>query len=346
MSTPTEHPVQVSGSATATVGCRDDQTLLDAFLRNGVYLPNSCNQGTCGTCKVRLTAGDVAAPPVSETVLGADDQARGYVLACQTRPCSPTQIEVDAPEVAAPQHVLRDLQGRVGEIRSVADDTVAVHVELDEPLDFSAGQYMELRIPHCGEMRQYSMANPPASSTRLEFHIRRVPSGAATDRWIFADLTAGDEVALRGPWGDFTYAECTSPLLLLAGGTGLAPLKSIALQALADNPDREIHLYHGVRHESDLYDVEFWTELARAHPGVSYIRCLSRSDGGDRHGYVGDAVAEDFASLRGFTAYLCGPPAMVDAGVKVCKRRRMSARNIHRERFTAAVTDTPAVLSA
>ena len=142
---------------------------------------------------------------------------------------------------------------------------------------------------------------------------------------------------MRGPWGDFVHDDAADgPLALLAGGTGLAPLKSIALQAIETNADREIHLYHGVRRRSDLYDVDFWTSLQADHPGVHYTPCLSREDGYGRRGYVGDVLVEDHATLRGWSAYLCGPPAMVDAGVKACKRRRMSGRSIHREKYTPA----------
>ncbi|MXP23762.1 2Fe-2S iron-sulfur cluster binding domain-containing protein [Gordonia sp. HNM0687] len=331
------HSVTVVGSDTRTVDCAPGQPLLDAFLRHGVYLPNSCNQGTCGTCKVRLCSGSVSAPEVSETVLGADDQANGYVLACQSTPTSDAQIEVPVDAGSGPRHPLRDLTGTVHEVSEIAHDTLAVTVGIDEPLEFSAGQYIEFVVPGSGTLRQYSMANPPSRPDRLEFHIRRVPDGLATDRWIFDSLAHGHPVEMRGPWGDFVHdTESDAPMILLAGGTGLAPLKSIALHALERDPDREIHLYHGVRHRSDLYDVEFWQSLADRHPGLRYTPCLSREEGFGRHGYVGDVLVDDFDSLRGFSAYLCGPPAMVDAGVKACKRRRMSGRNIHREKYTPA----------
>ncbi|AZG47408.1 2Fe-2S iron-sulfur cluster-binding protein [Gordonia insulae] len=334
------YSVEVSGSDPRTVTCGEDQRLLDAFLRSGVYLPNSCNQGTCGTCKVKVLSGSVDQPAPSETVVSADDQAAGHVLACQSTPTSDVRIEVPLDAGTGPRHVLRDLCGTVHEIRELADDTVALAVGIDEPLDFSAGQYIEFRVPGTGDVRQYSMANPPSRSDRLEFHIRRVAGGRATDGWIFDSLQHGHPIEMRGPWGDFVHdRDVDAPMILLAGGTGLAPLKSIALEALSADPEREIHLYHGVRHSRDLYDVDFWESVTRRHSGVRYVPCLSREDGADRRGYVGDALVEDFDSLRGHVAYLCGPPAMVDAGVRACKRRRMPGRNIHREKYTpAAVT--------
>lgn len=336
------YSVEVSGSDPKTVDCGDDQRLLDAFLRSGVYLPNSCNQGTCGTCKVKVLCGSVDQPTPSETVLSADEQTAGYVLACQSTPRSDAQIEVPLDAGSGPQHALRDLIGVVREIREVADETMSVHVELDAPLDFSAGQYIEFRVPGTDDVRQYSMANPPSRPDRLEFHIRRVSGGRATDGWIFDSLRHGHPIEMRGPWGDFVHdRDVDAPMILLAGGTGLAPLKSIALEALSVDPDREIHLYHGVRYRRDLYDVEFWEALAQNHSGVSYVPCLSREDGPGRRGYVGDALVADFDSLRGHVAYLCGPPAMVDAGVKACKRRRMPGRNVHREKYTPAPVAEP-----
>lgn len=330
--------VSTGSEAPISVDCGTDQTLLDAFLRNGVYLANSCNQGTCGTCKVRLVHGVVDCPDISDTVLGDADRAAGYVLACQSRPCAESAIAVDsADSTTGPRHRLVDRRGTVTELDVIATDTVAVVVDIDEPLEFSAGQYVELAIPGSAAWRPYSMANPPSQNHRLEFHVRRVPGGAATDKWIFTDLSVGDEVHSRGPWGDFVHVDDTDErLLLLGGGTGLAPLKSIALQALSENPERQIDVYHGVRYEDDLYDVDFWTDASRDHVGLTYTPCLSRGDWSGRTGYVGDAVLADFGSLRGHRAYLCGPPEMVDAGVKACKRRRMPSRNIHREKYTSA----------
>lgn len=339
----TSHSVEVVGSSMQTVQCADDQRLLDAFLRNGVYLPNSCNQGTCGTCKVKVLCGTVDAPTPSDTVLSPEEQTNGYVLACQSTPRSDTRIEVPLDTASGPGHLLRDVAGIVRGIESVADDTVTVTVDLDEPLEYSAGQYVEFTVPGTDEVRQYSMANPPGDGGSLEFHIRRVDGGLATDRWIFDSLEHGHSIAIRGPWGDFVHdPDHDGPIILLGGGTGLAPLKAIALQALELDSAREVHLYHGVRTRGDLYDVDFWQSLAARHPGVRYTPCLSREDGFGRRGYVGDVLVEDFDSLRGYSAYLCGPPAMVDAGVKACKRRRMAGRLIRREKYAPVAAAVPA----
>ncbi|AFR46719.1 2Fe-2S iron-sulfur cluster-binding protein [Gordonia sp. KTR9] len=327
-----------TGADSATCGA--GQRILDALLRQGMWIPNSCNQGTCGTCKVRVIDGMVDAPPAPDTVLSEAERQQGYVLSCQSTPLTDVAVETQADESGAHHHVLRDVAGTVSSITTVADDTVSVTVSLDEPFEFIAGQYVELSIPGTDQTRPYSMANPPSEADTLEFHIRRQPDGLATDRWIFDTLAVGASLSMTGPWGDFCHRqdEPGVGLILLAGGTGLAPLKAIARAALEIDPDREVHLYHGVRTEAELYDVDFWRSLSAEHPNVRYTPCLSRQEWCGRTCYVGDAMMDDFDSCRDHAAYLCGPPAMVEAGVRALKRRRMAPRRIKREKYTPAAT--------
>ncbi|MFW2242933.1 2Fe-2S iron-sulfur cluster-binding protein [Rhodococcus opacus] len=320
------------------VECRPDQPLLDAFLRGSVWMPNSCNQGTCGTCKLRVVSGSVDHGRSPENTLTRAEREQGFALACQATPLGDTVVERLDAAPAGTVHALRDVVGTVSAIEDVARDTRRVLVTLDSPLEFSAGQYVELRVPGTDHRRQYSMANTPGESKQLEFHIRRQPGGIATDGWVFGSLSVGERVDMVGPLGDFRLdPEDEGPMILLGGGTGLAPLKSIVHQALTVAPDRAIHLYHGVREESDLYDVDLFQEWERAHPGFRYVPCLSDQSWPGRSGYVTDAFVEDFDTCRGYSGYLCGPPAMVDAGVKAFKRRRMAPRRIFREKFTPAV---------
>ena len=335
------HTVTV-GDSDKKIECGPDQTMLDAFLRNGIWMPNSCNQGTCGTCKVLVRSGTVDHRGTPESTLSQSERTAGYALACQATPCGDTVIDPPAGADDVATHLLRDLVGTVTEIRDIARDTRRVLVTLDSPLEFSAGQYVELAVPGTGQARQYSMANTPGESKLLEFHIRHQPGGVATEGWIFGSLAVGDRVDVTGPFGDFYLdpEDTDSGMVLLGGGTGLAPLKSIVRHALAANPDREIHLYHGVRGAADLYDGEFFREIASAHAGFRYVPCLSDESWDGRTGYVSDAFVEDFDTCRGYSGYLCGPPAMVDAGVKAFKRRRMAPRRIFREKFTPATSTT------
>jgi NAD(P)H-flavin reductase/ferredoxin len=336
MAAETSYRVRASG---AEVDCREDQPLLDSLLRGGVWMPNSCNQGTCGTCKVQVMHGRVDHEDSPLATLPAAERAAGMALACQARPCSDVEVRSCAAETEdTSTHQLRDLIGTVAVLEDIAEDTRRLVLSLDRPLEHSAGQYAEIRIPGTGVNRQYSMANAPAHSASLEFHIRRTEGGLATDRWIFSDLAPGHQVELTGPYGDFCYTDvdADSPMILLAGGTGLAPLRSIMEHALEVDPAREIHLYHGVRWARDLYDVEHLRALTAIHPNVQYVPSVSRGDWAGRSGYVSDAVLEDFSSCKGYSGYVCGPPAMVESAIKALKRRRMAPRMIRRETFEPA----------
>ncbi|MBB5159326.1 2Fe-2S iron-sulfur cluster-binding protein [Saccharopolyspora phatthalungensis] len=321
-----------------SVECADDQSLLDACLRAAVWMPNSCNQGTCGTCKLRVLSGEVDHGASPLDTLTDDERRAGLALACQARPVS--DVELSSPgSTGRATHALQDLVATVLEVSDIARDTRRVLLGLPEPLAFEAGQYVELVVPGSGARRQYSLANTADENKVLELHVRRVPGGLATDGWLFDGLAAGDRVAASGPLGDFHLPpeadDDGGPMALVGGGTGLAPLVGIARTALRRHPDRVVLLYHGVRGAADLYDLDRFAELPELHPNFRFVPVLSHEpDPAYRSGFPTDAFVEDVASGRGWSGWLCGPPAMVEAGVTAFKRRRMSPRRIHREKFT------------
>lgn len=330
------HEVRISTLEKST-SCSDDQPVLESFLREGVWLPHSCTQGTCGTCKMRVLDGELDHRDSSEYTLTPEERDAGIALACQATPRSNLvlePVEQLAPDDGVTRHPLKDVTGTVTELDDVARDIRRLVVDLDEPMGFNAGQYAEIKVPGTDLSRQYSMANPPSRTDRLEFHVKRTPGGAATDGWMFSTLRAGDRVELKGPLGDFGMNTAQEePAILIAGGTGLAPLKSIVQHALAGDLAPRLHLYQGGRTRRDLYDTEFFEALERQHERFVYRPCLSEEDWQGATGMVTDAVLEDFTSCKGLSAYLCGPPPMVEAGVKALKRRRMAPRKIFREEF-------------
>ncbi|MCE0768360.1 2Fe-2S iron-sulfur cluster-binding protein [Pseudonocardia kujensis] len=320
------------------VDCAADQSLLDACLRAGLWMPNSCNQGTCGTCKLKVVGGEVDHRDSPFDTLTAEERAAGLALACQARPVSDVEVGGAGDRST---HPLRDLTATVLEVADIARDTRRVLLGLPEPLAFSAGQYVELVVPGSGARRQYSLANTADEDKVLELHVRRVPGGVATDGWLFDGLAVGDVVAATGPLGDFHLPpesdDDGGPMVLVGGGTGLAPLVGIARTALARHPAREVVLYHGVRGAADLYDGDRFAELAEQHPNFRFVPVLSDEPSSEhRSGFPTDAFVDDVPSARGWSGWLCGPPAMVEAGVKAFKRRRMAPRHIHREKFTPA----------
>src|SRR5574337_9301 len=334
-----EHSVVISGQQIPFLA-PSDRSVLETALRENRWLPHACSQGNCGACKIRVLSGEVDHGQPDDAVLSEAERSSGLALACQARPR--TDLVIAPVNDAAPDrplHSLRDYQGTVLELADIADRTRRLAVELDEPMEFEAGQYAELLVPGSRVARQYSMAHPPSECRRLEFHVKNVDGGIATEGWIFGSMRVGDRIDLRGPLGQFgVVAPQPEPAILVGGGTGLAPLKSLALHALANDLIPSVHLYHGGRRRTDLYDVDFFHALAAADSRFRYHPVLSEEQWDGATGMVTDTVLNHFETCRGHSAYLCGPPAMVTAAVKVLKRRRMAPRLIFREEFTASTT--------
>jgi NAD(P)H-flavin reductase/ferredoxin len=334
------HDVRLKSPETEVV-CGDGQNILDAFLRANTWLPHGCSQGTCGSCKMQVLEGAVDHRDSSEFILTGAERAEGLALACQATPCSDLLVEpvAEVADDGVVRHPLRDVSGTVRLLEDIARETRRLVIDLEEPMPFTPGQYVELLVPGTDLRRQYSLANAPSETTSIELHVRRTQGGAATAGWIFAHLAVGDRVEVRGPMGVFGLGRPQEEsAILVAGGTGLAPMKSIVHAALAERWVPELWLYHGGRTEEDLYDVEHLRRLDAEHEHFHYRPVLSEQEWDGATGMVTDAVLADFPTCKGLAGYLCGPPAMVEAGRKVFKRRRMAPRLIHREEFTDAST--------
>lgn len=341
------YSISLAGSGTS-VSCRSNQSVLDAMLRSGVWMPNSCNQGTCGTCKLRVQDGRVDHLATPLTTLPEQERTEGWVLACQASPRSDLVLE-PASSVAppGPVHRLRDVWTSITSVEDLALDIRRLVLAPDEPLDFTAGQHVEVTVPGTAEARLYSMANPPGGSSELEFHVRREPGGIASESWIFKDAAVGQRVHVQGPLGDLRWDDGDDdegPVVLIAGGTGLAPLLSMLRAALPHAPQRHVTLYHGVRTRAHLYAKDELNRLHQQHPGFDWVGCADDDPNG--RGTSVQAFLADHASARGYTGYLCGPPPMVEAGAQAFKRRRMAPRRIFRERFLPGTTSVPATGSA
>lgn len=319
------------------VSCREDQSILDACLRNGIWLPHSCTHGTCATCKAELLEGEVDHGDASNFALMDFERDEGRLLLCQARPRSDVTIEGDVEvEEGLEFSPVRDFVATVTEISDIARDTRRVGLELDSDMTFAPGQYVAIEVPGQGCTRTYSMANPPGQSRDVELHIRRTRGGRATDGWVFADMAVGDKVNLSGPYGRFVFRVARDePAVMVAGGTGLAPIMSMIRHVLAD-PDSEqvLYLFQGAREEQDLYAVEELRALAASHPDRFHYRpCLSEQQWDGATGMVTDVIDSEFERLQGHVGYVCGPPPMVDAAMKLLMRKRLFPRDIFREDF-------------
>jgi phenol/toluene 2-monooxygenase (NADH) P5/A5 len=318
----------------AEVSCRADQTVLDACLREGIWLPHACTHGTCGTCKAEIADGEVDFGDASQYALLESERAEGCALLCVAKPRSDLIVEgeVDAEE-GVDIHPVRDHSGVVGSLTDVAPEVRRLIIELDTPLAFNPGQYVQLNVPN-GEQRPYSIASTPAEPNRIELHVKRSPGGLATDGWIFQSLATGQRVTLSGPYGRFSFRSTRlEPILLLGSGTGLAPLKSILKHLVETGSKRPVVLYHGVATKAHLYDHEWLQSIAAQHDWFSYRPALSRDNWQGRTGRIPELLAQDYPRAAGHVAYICGSPAMVADTVKTLMKARLFPRDIYREDF-------------
>lgn len=321
------------------------QTVLDALLAHGVGFSYSCQSGNCGTCRCELVSGEILELEYSEHALSPEQRSRGTVLACRSQVWGDVVVRQLSDEefVVHPSRVLRC---RVARIDRLTHDILGLHLDIESggPFDFSAGQFAQLEFPVApGVRRDYSMANCP-DAAQLEFHIRVMPEGSVSRR-IATGLTAGNRVKVSGPLGtSYLRAAHPGPLLCIAGGSGMAPIRSIVATALRSGYSHPVYLYFGVRRECDIYAEAELAELQRLHANFRAQVVLSESDQCEtgqtllprRRGRVTDAVAEDFAELAGFQAYFAGPPPMVEAATDLAQRRGVLPRDIHADAFFPA----------
>jgi len=344
------------------VPAEDGETLLDALLRHGVGFAYSCQAGNCGTCKCEYVAGEIQELEYSEHALSAAERERGIILACRSQVWGDVEIQrLSAEEFV--MHPSRVMQCRVIELCFVTHDVLRLRLAIESggPFTFSAGQFAKLQFAFAADTpRDYSMANRPDEPV-LEFHIRCIEggvSGKIPDR-----LKIGDLVRVSGPFGtSYLREQHAGPIIAIAGGTGLAPIRSIFATALHKMLGRPLHLYFGVRAERDVYaEAELRTWQAQ-HPNLEVHVVLSDEVAPDgaargaeglrgahrprRYGLVTDAVRADFPHFQGCQAYLAGPPAMVDAATELLSAGGIPARDIHADAFYSAADPAAAKIPA
>jgi CDP-4-dehydro-6-deoxyglucose reductase/ferredoxin-NAD(P)+ reductase (naphthalene dioxygenase ferredoxin-specific) len=317
-----------------SIAVEPGQTILEAALTQGVPYPHGCRSGNCGACKSVLEAGEVDLAPYSEYALTDEERTQGLILACRATPWSDAGVAwLGADEVVA--HPLRHLTCRVVGLEDLTHDIkrVALEIVTGAPFDFSAGQYAALRVAGL-PARDFSMANRP-DQLALEFHVRHMTGGAAS-RYIVRSLRLGETVRLEGPFGSAHLREHhRGPILAIAGGSGLAPIKSIVETALRRGARQPIHLYFGVRDERDLYLERHFDALAAAHPNLRFTPVLSEPQRPTprRTGFVHEAVAADLGDLDGAKAYVAGPPVMVEAATAMLLAAGLPRQDIHADAF-------------
>lgn len=309
-------------------------TILASLIRAGVAFPFSCQAGNCGTCKCELLSGDVFELEYSEHALSAEERAKGVILACRTQVWDDTVVRrLDTEELVL--HPSRVMRCRVVELENLTHDIKGLRlaIETGGPIAFSAGQYAQLEFGP-GMSRHYSMANTP-DEPELVFHVRHMPGGR-TSSYVAERLKVGDKVKVSGPLGvSYLRDRHEGPVLLIAGGSGLAPILSILETLLGRGSDAPVALYFGVRSERDLYHEARLKGLAAEHRNFRHHIVLSEQKGekGRRYGLVHEAVAADLKEGDGVMAYLAGPPVMVEAASALLAKRGLAPRQIHADAF-------------
>ena len=325
-----------------TIEVAQGQTMLDACLRAGIWLPHACCHGLCATCKVQLQDGEVDHGDASPFALMDFERDEGKALACCATLEADTIIEADIDEDADAEVIpVRDFEGVVSRIDDLTPTIKAIFIRLDTPIHFQPGQYVILTIPTLGIRRPFSLANPLSTGTEIELNVRRVPGGEGT-RYLCEQLQVGEPVHLTGPYGRFFVRKSSDlPVIFLAGGSGLSSPRSMILDLLEQDDARPITLIYGQRNRSELYYHDDFVELAERHPSLSYVPVLSdepeNSDWDGRRGFAHEAARDHFGGdFRGHKAYLCGPPAMIEASISTLMQGRLFEQDIYAEKFLSA----------
>jgi phenol/toluene 2-monooxygenase (NADH) P5/A5 len=329
----------------AIIEVEEGQTLLDAALRQGIYIPHACGHGLCGTCKVEVCDGEVDHGPANPFALMEFERDQGKTLACCATLQSDATIEADIDEEPDAEIIpVRDFDTTVSRIENLTPTIKAIFLKLDKPLHFQAGQYVQLAIPGVEGGRAFSVANSPtnvAASGEIELNVRIVQGGAGT-AWLHEKLAVGGKLRISGPYGRFFVRKSAkTPMVFMAGGSGLSSPRSMILDLLEAESATPITLIYGQRNRAELYYDDEFRALSTKHSNFKYVPALSDEPAGTdwngARGFVHDAAKAHFSNnFAGQNAYLCGPPVMVEACISTLMQGRLYERDIYTEKFLSA----------
>ena len=321
-----------------------DTTILAAAIQAGVGLPYGCKDGACGSCKCKKISGEVTHDSYSANALTPAELANGYVLTC--RASVQTDVVLESRQVtSANTFPVKKMPVRVGAFEKLSHDVMRVPLQLpaNNVFKYFAGQYIEI-ILRDGSRRAYSIATPPhlqETAPGLELHIRHMPGGLFTDH-VFGAMKEKEILRTEGPFGSFYLREDSDkPIVLLASGTGFAPIKGLLAHMQHQGINRPVSLYWGGRRPDDIYEAAWVQELAARMPHLTFIPVVSDAQPDDhwtgRTGFVHQAVLDDFADLSGHEVYACGAPVVVDsARTSYTTLRHLPADAFYADAFTSA----------
>ncbi|MDQ0509893.1 2Fe-2S iron-sulfur cluster-binding protein [Ancylobacter amanitiformis] len=328
----------------------EGETVLDAAFRQGIALPHGCKEGRCAACKCVLNEGEVEMKTYSTFALNEMERDQNHILLCRTLVY--TDIDVDLlnydEELLSKSIPVRSIAGQVKRVVELTHDIRRLEIELDQPIKFWAGQYVDITLPGPEAItRSFSMANTPIEGKELAFIIKKYPNGRFSSR-LDGELTPGTRLDARGPFGTCFRREGRSgALILVGGGSGMSPLWSILNDHFQSGEDREVHFFYGARTQKDLFYLDEFARLAAEYPRFHFIPALSHA--GDDAGWTGETgfVHEVLdAHLRRLEfgedcdVYACGPEPMIEALVPVLQLNDVATERIHFDKFTPASATT------
>jgi Na+-transporting NADH:ubiquinone oxidoreductase subunit F len=321
-----------------TAAFRQGASLLSGLARNGVYIPSACGgNGRCGYCRVKILsqAGDFS--PQEQALLSPEEKTGNIRLSCQVKVTSDLEIEI-------PQTLLsvKRFSGTVARKTLLTYDILGLKIELKNPktIDFLPGQYVQVSSrPYDGKdavLRDFSIASTPSEPGAIELMIRKTPNGIFTT-WAFDRLKEGDAVSFSGPYGAFTLSDSSTPALMVAGGSGMAPIWSMLQHIRKKRIDRRICYFFGALTQKDLFLTEELRLMEKEFPSFSFVPALSNeptgSDWNGERGLITEVVSRRFPDCTDFEAYLCGSPGMINACLQVLKKGGMPENRIFFDKF-------------
>lgn len=316
---------------TRFITCPATDTVADASYRAGINIPLDCRDGACGTCKSFCESGSYEGGSYIEDALSDTEAAQGFVLTCQMKPRSDLVLRILAPASACKTGVTKQ-EAEIESVTKLSPTTVSFALRLAAPVNFLAGQYVNIQVPGSGQTRAYSFSSAPGAPT-AEFLIRNIPGGLMSS-FITQQAAPGTKLGFTGPVGSFFLREVKRPVLLLAGGTGLAPLLSMLGAMLAAPPAHPVHLVYGVTNDEDLVEVERIEAYAARLPNFTWSACVaSEAAAYPRKGYVTRYIRPEHLNGGDVDVYLCGPPPMVEAVRKYFSESGIAPASFHYEKF-------------
>lgn len=313
------------------------ETVADAAYRQGINIPLDCRDGACGTCKCQAEAGRYdLGDNFIEDALNEDEIAQGYVLTCQMRALSDCVVRIPASSQLCKTEQA-SFEAAISDVRQLSESTIALSIkgEALNRLAFLPGQYVNLKVPGSEQTRAYSFSSLQKDG-EVSFLIRNVPGGLMSS-FLTSLAKAGDQMTLAGPLGSFYLRAIQRPLLLLAGGTGLAPFTAMLEKIAEQGSEHPLHLIYGVTNDFDLVELDRLQALAARIPNFTFSACVANPDSQyPQKGYVTQHIEPRHLNDGDVDVYLCGPPPMVEAVSHYIREQGITPANFYYEKFAAA----------